>query len=91
MGLAHRELLPVCFDVVPNHPPIVGVQEDVVVPGAVIVAGARLDEHHLPMEGIPLGAAEFHLSSAGDVWGAAAPVHTAATELGPVGTGAAAA
>ena len=91
VDLARRGLLPLCLDVVSNHPPVIRGQEDVVVSGAVVVAGAHLDEHHLPLEEVPLGAAELHLHGAGDVRGAAAAVRAAAAELGPVGTGAGAA
>lgn len=89
--LAQRGLLPLCLDVVSNHPPVICGQEDVVVSGAVVVAGAHLDEHHLPLEEVPLGAAELHLHGAGDVRGAAAAVCAAPAELGPVGMGAGAA
>jgi len=88
---AWRGLLRLCLDVVPNHPPVIRGQEDVVVSGTVVVAGAHLDEHHLPLEEVPLGAVELHLHGAGDVRGAAAAVRAAPAELGPVGTGAGAA
>lgn len=91
MDLARRGLLPLCLDVVSNHPPVIGGQKDVIVSGAVVVAGAHLDEHHLPLEEVTLRAAEFHFHGAGDVWGAAAAVRAAAAELGPVGTRAGAA
>lgn len=89
--LAWRGLLPLCLDVVSNHPPVICGQEDVIVSGAVIVAGAHLDEHHLPLEEVPFGAAELHLHGAGGIGGAAAAVRAAAAEPGPVGTGAGAA
>lgn len=81
-------LLLLSLDVVSNHPTVICGQEDVVVSGAVIVAGAHPDEHHLPLEEVPLGAAELHVHGAGQEWGAAAPVRAAATEPGPVGLGA---
>lgn len=61
-------------------------KEDVILTRAVTVAHARLDEHHLTAEGVPLGAAELHLGGGGGVWRAAAPVCARATELGPIGT-----
>lgn len=77
--------------VVSGHPAVVGGQEDVVVTGAVMVAGAGPDEHHLLEEGVPLGALELHLCGARGVGRAAAPVRAHPAELGLVGprTGAA--
>lgn len=75
-------------DVVAKHPTVIRGQEDVVVLGAVIVAGAHLDEHHLPVEEVPLGAAELHVQGAAQERGAAAPVRAAAAEPRPVGASA---
>lgn len=77
--------------VVSGHPAVVGGQEDVVVTGAVVVAGAGPDEHHLLEEGVPLGALELHLCGARGAGRAAAPVRAHPAELGLEGprTGAA--
>lgn len=74
------------FDVVPNHAPVVGSQEDVIVGRAVIVARTRPDHHHLAHKGVSLWAPEFHIGSVGCVRSAASPIYAAATEFGPVGT-----
>lgn len=81
-------LLLLNLDVVSDHPTVIRGQEDVVVLGTVIVAGAHLDEHHFSLEEVSLGAAELHIHCAGQEWGAAAPVRAAAAEPGPVGAGA---
>lgn len=73
------------------HPPVIGGQEDVIVPGAVMVAGACPDEHHLTLEDVPLWAPKIHLCGAGGVRGAAAAIRAAAAELGSVGVHAGAA
>lgn len=61
--------------------------EDVVLPGAVIVAGAGLDEHHVLLHDLPVGALELHGQGGGPVRGAAAAVQADAAELWPVGLG----
>lgn len=88
LGSGKAGLLPLGLDVVSDHPTVIRGQEDVIVSGAVVVAGAHLDEHHLPLEKVPLGAAELHIHGAGQEGGAAAPIRAAATEPGPVGAGA---
>lgn len=61
--------------------------EDVVLPGAVIVAGAGLDEHHALLHDLPVGAFELHGQGGGPVGGAAAAVQADSAELWPVGLG----
>lgn len=61
--------------------------EDVVLPGAVIVAGAGLDEHHVLLHDLPVGALELHGQGGGPVRGAAAAIQADAAELWPVGLG----
>lgn len=48
-------LLLLSLDVVSDHLTVAHGQEDVIVSGAVAVAGAHLDEHHLPLEEVPSG------------------------------------
>lgn len=52
-----------------------------------MVAGAGLDEHHVLLHHLPVGALELHGQGGGPVGGAAAAVQADATELGPVGLG----
>lgn len=59
--------------------------ENVVLAGAVVVAGAGLDEHHLFLHQLAVGALELHGQGGGSVGGAAAAVGAHAAELGPVG------
>lgn len=61
--------------------------KDVVLPGAVIVAGAGLDEHHALLHDLPVGAFELHGQGGGPVGGAAAAVQADSAELGPVRLG----
>lgn len=72
---------------VPHHLLVVHGLEDVVLPRAVVVAGARLDEHHVLLHHLPVGALELHGEGGGSVRGAAAAVQAHAAELGPVGLG----
>lgn len=48
------------------------------------MARAGLDEHHVAVEAVSLGAAELHLGRGGGLGHAAAAVRAGATELGPV-------
>lgn len=61
--------------------------EDVVLAGAVVVAGARLDEHHLLLHDLAVGTLELDGQSGGPVRCAAAAIGAHATELGPVSLG----
>lgn len=72
---------------VSHHLLVIHGLEDVVLPGAVVVAGAGLDEHHVLLHHLPVGAFELHGQGGGSVGGAAAAVQADATELGPVGLG----
>lgn len=74
--------------VVPNHPPSVGCQEDVIILRAVMMAGAGLDEHHLLCEDVSLWTLELHLDCDGGVRRAAAIVHADTAELWSVQPGA---
>lgn len=67
--------------VVAEHPARVGSQEDVVVSGAVEMAGAGLDEHHLFPEDVSLRTAELHLGGDAGLRCAASAVGTNAAEL----------
>lgn len=58
--------------------------EDVILPGVVVMAGARLDKHHLPFEDLTLRTLELNINGGGGVGRAAASVNTASTELGLV-------
>lgn len=72
---------------VPHHLLVVHGLEDVVLPRAVVVAGAGLDEHHVLLHHLPVGALELHGQGGGSVGGAAAAVQAHAAELWPVGLG----
>lgn len=72
---------------VSHHLLVVHGLEDVVFAGAVVVAGAGLDEHHVLLHDLTVGAFELHGQGGGSVWGAAAAVQADAAELGPVGLG----
>lgn len=72
---------------VPHHLLVVHGLEDVVLPRAVVVAGAGLDEHHVLLHHLPVGALELHGQGGGSVRGAAAAVQAHAAELWPVGLG----
>lgn len=72
---------------VAHHLLVVHGLEDVVLPGAVVVAGAGLDEHHVLLHHLPVGAFELHGQGGGPVGGAAAAVQADAAELWPVGLG----
>lgn len=52
-----------------------------------MVAGAGLDEHHVLLHDLPVGAFELHGQGGGSVGGAAATIQADATELWPVGLG----
>lgn len=51
------------------------------------MAGAGLDEHHVLLHHLPVGALELHGQGGGSVRGAAAPVQAHAAELWPVRLG----
>lgn len=70
---------------VSHHLLVVHGLEDVVLSGAVVVAGARLDEHHVLLHHLSVRAFELHGQGGGSVRGAAAPVQADAAELWPVG------
>lgn len=70
-----------------HHLLIVHRLEDVVFSGAVVVAGAGLDEHHVLLHHLSVGTFELHGQRGGSVGGAAAAVQTDAAELRPVGLG----
>lgn len=72
---------------VTRHLLVVHGLEDVVLPGTVVVAGARLDEHHVLLHDLPIGTFELHGEGGGPVGGAAPAVQADAAELGPVGLG----
>lgn len=72
---------------VSNHLLVIHGLEDVILPGAVVVAGAGLDEHHVLLHDLSVGTFELHGQGGGPVWGAAATVKANTTELGPVGLG----
>lgn len=70
---------------VAHHLLVVHGLKDVVLSGAVVVAGARLDEHHVLLHHLSVRALELHGQGGGSVRGAAAAVQADAAELGPVG------
>lgn len=72
---------------VSHHLLVIHGLEDVVLPWAVVVAGARLDEHHVLLHHLPVGAFELHGQGGGSVGSAAAAVQADAAELWPVGLG----
>lgn len=72
---------------VSHHLLVIHGLEDVVLPGAVVVAGAGLDEHHVLLHDLSIRAFELHRQGGGPVGGAATTVQADATELGPVGLG----
>lgn len=61
--------------------------KDVVLTGAVVVACAGLDEHHLLLHDLTVRALELHGQSGGPVGGTAAAVRAHTTEFGAVGLG----
>lgn len=52
-----------------------------------MVAGAGLDEHHVLLHDLSVGAFELHGQGGGSVGGAAAAIQADAAELWPVGLG----
>ena len=72
---------------VSHHLLVVHGLKDVILAGAVVVAGAGLDEHHVLLHHLPVGTLELHGQGGGSVGGAAATVQAHAAELGPVGLG----
>lgn len=72
---------------VSHHLLVIHGLEDIVLPGAVVVAGAGLDEHHVLLHHLSIGAFELHGQGGGSVGGAAAAIQADATELWPVGLG----
>ena len=74
-----RSFLPRGSRHVSHHLLVVHGLEDVVLPGAVVVAGAGLDEHHVLLHDLSVGAFELHGQGGGSVGGAAAAVCAGAT------------
>ena len=72
---------------VSHHLLVVHRLEYVVLAGAVVVAGAGLDEHHVLLHELSIWAFELHGQGGGSVGGAAAAVQAHAAELWPVGLG----
>lgn len=72
---------------VSHHLLVIHGFEDVVLPGAVVVAGTGLDEHHVLLHDFSIGTFELHGQGGGPVRGAAAAVQADAAELWPVGLG----
>lgn len=72
---------------VSHHLLVIHGLEDVVLPGAVVVAGAGLDEHHVLLHDLPIWAFELHGQGGGPVGGAAPAIEADTAELGPVGLG----
>lgn len=72
---------------VSHHLLVIHGFEDVVLPGAVVVAGTGLDEHHVLLHDFSIRTFELHGQGGGPVWGAAAAVQADAAELWPVGLG----
>lgn len=66
------------------HLPVVQGLKDVIVSGTVVMAGTGLDEHHVLLHDLPVGALELHRKSGGSVGGAAPAICADATELSPV-------
>lgn len=66
------------------HLPVVQGLKDVIVSGTVVMAGAGLDEHHVLLHDLPVGALELHRKSGGSVGGAAPAIGADPTELSPV-------
>lgn len=72
---------------VSNHLLVIHGFEDVVLSGAVVVAGTGFDEHHVLLHDLSIGTFELHGQGGGPVWGAAAAVQADAAELWPVRLG----
>lgn len=72
---------------VSHHLLVIHGLEDVVLAGAVVVAGAGLDEHHVLLHDLSVRAFELHGQGGGSVGGAAAAIQADAAELWPVGLG----
>lgn len=83
--------LPLSLRHVTDHLLVVHGLKDVVLPRAVVVACAGLDEHHLLLHNLAVGALELHGQGGGSVRGAAATVRAKAAELGPIRLGSGAA
>lgn len=52
-----------------------------------MVTGAGLNEHHVLLHHLSVGAFELHGQGGGSVGGAAAPIQADAAELWPIGLG----
>lgn len=76
---------------VTDHFLVVHGLKDVVLTGAVVVACAGLDKHHLLLHDLAIGALELHGQGGGSVRGAAATIRAHAAELGTVRLGSGAA
>lgn len=72
---------------VSHHLLVIHGLEDVVLPGAVVVAGAGLDEHHVLLHDLSVRAFELHGQGGGPVGGAAAAIQANSAKLRPVGLG----
>ena len=70
-----------------SHLLVIHGLEDVVLSGAVVVAGTGLDEHHVLLHDLPVRTFELHGQSGGPVGGAAAAIQADTAELWPVGLG----
>lgn len=69
---------------VANHFLVIHGLENVVLAGAVVMAGARFDEHHVLLHDLSVGAFELHGQGGGPVWGTAATIKADTAELGTV-------
>lgn len=87
MSLPRATQTPSASRHVADHLLVIHGLEDVVLPGAVVVARARLHEHHVLLHDLSVGALELHGQRGGSVGGAAAAVQAHAAELGPVRLG----
>lgn len=72
---------------VAEHLLVVHGLKDVIFTRAVVVACARLDEHHLLLHDLAVRALEFDGQGRGPVRGAAAAIGTHSAKLGPVSLG----
>lgn len=72
---------------VANHLLVVHGFKDVILSRAVVVACAGLDEHHLLLHDLAIGALELHGQGGGSVRSATATICANAAELGPVRLG----
>lgn len=66
------------------HLPVVQGLKDVIVPRTVVMAGTGLDEHHVLLHDLAIGAFELHRQGGGPVGCAAPAVCAHPAELSPV-------